>query len=90
MRPPPPRLTALDDDGAEPFLLLDAFLCEFDAARIVMHSSNQCHVSFAVDLCANDPVSIERSETTEPSSWRHVDGVEAVIQQWWRRAANTF
>ena len=42
----------LDDDGAEPFLLLDASFRQSYTNWIVMHSSNQCDISFAVDLCA--------------------------------------
>ena len=52
LRPPPPRFAALDDDGAEPFLLLDASFRQSYTNWIVMHSSNQCDISFAVDLCA--------------------------------------
>ena len=59
-----------------------------------MHGADECDISFAVDLCAQidesdaRPCWLNRSETTAaPSSWRRFDGVEAVIQQWWRRAA---
>ena len=48
LRPPPPRLAALDDDGAEPFLFLYASFRQSYTNWIVMHSSNQCDISFAV------------------------------------------
>ena len=54
-------------------------------SQVHLDNSSQSHCSATTQPCWLERVVIDHNTT--PSSWRRVDGVEVMIEPWWRRVA---